>query len=55
MQDCKWLEEFAYYTTIGQLVFIEVGLIALIVTILTISWQSLNEARTNPVKSLLTE
>ncbi len=51
----KWLEGFAYRITIGPLVFIEAGFIALVVAILTISWQSFRAARANPVKSLRTE
>jgi putative ABC transport system permease protein len=51
----KWLEGFAYRITIGPLVFIEAGFIALVVALLTISWQSLRAARANPVKSLRTE
>lgn len=51
----KWLEGFAYRITIGPVVFIEAGIIALTVAILTIGWQSVKAARANPVKSLRTE
>ena len=51
----KWLEGFAYRIKIGPLVFIEAGFIALIIAILTISWQSFRAASANPVKSLRTE
>ena len=51
----KWLMGFAYRITIGPLVFIEAGMIALGVAIITIGWQSVKAARANPVKSLRTE
>ncbi|MGC4034740.1 MAG: ABC transporter permease [Chitinophagaceae bacterium] len=51
----KWLEGFAYRITIGPLVFIEAGFIALIVAIVTIGWQSLKAASVNPVESLRNE
>jgi len=51
----KWLLGFAYRITIGPLVFIEAGIIALGVAIITIGWQSVKAARANPVKSLRTE
>jgi len=51
----KWLLGFAYRITIGPLVFIEAGMIALGVAIITIGWQSVKAARANPVKSLRTE
>jgi putative ABC transport system permease protein len=51
----KWIQGFAYRITIGPLVFIEAGMIALSVAIITIGWQSVKAARANPVKSLRTE
>jgi len=51
----KWLEGFAYRIKIGAEVFIEAGLIALSVAVLTIAWQSIKAARANPAKSIRTE
>jgi putative ABC transport system permease protein len=47
-----WLENFAYRTNIGILVFLIAIFIAVIVTVLTISYQALRTARMNPVESL---
>ena len=51
----RWLEDFAYRITIGWEIFAAAGLIASAIAILTISYQSLEAALTNPVKSLRTE
>jgi putative ABC transport system permease protein len=51
----KWLQGFAYRITIGPVVFMEAGLIALAIAMLTISWQSIKAAAANPIKSLRTE
>ena len=48
----KWLSEFAYKTGIGLWLFIAAGVLAMIITILTISYQSIKAATANPVKSL---
>ena len=48
----NWLENFAYRTTIGILVFILAVVIAIAVTLLTISYQAWHTARMNPVESL---
>jgi putative ABC transport system permease protein len=47
-----WLENFAYRTEIGVEIFLAAGLIALIIAIATVSWQSFNAAVANPVNSL---
>jgi len=48
----RWLEEFAYRIepTIG--LFAGAGLLALLIALLTVSWQALRAAWTNPVESL---
>ena len=46
------LETFAYHTRIEVWIFIVAILIAFLITFLTVTWQSLKSARTNPVKSL---
>ena len=51
----KWLEDFAYKTTIGWWVFAVAGLITVGIALLTVSFQSIKAAISNPVKSLRTE
>lgn len=51
----KWLEDFAYKTTLSWTVFAVAGLIAIVIAILTVSYQSIRAALANPVKSLRTE
>lgn len=51
----KWLQDFAYKIDIGWSVFAIAGLLAIIIAVLTISFQSVKAALANPVKSLRTE
>lgn len=51
----KWLDSFAYRTTINADVFLLTGLSALLITLLTIGYQALKAASMNPVQSLRTE
>ena len=51
----EWLKDFAYRISPGPLVFIEAGLLTVLVALITISWQSIKAARVNPVKSLRNE
>jgi putative ABC transport system permease protein len=48
----KWLENFAYKTTIYWWVFLLGGLIVLLITLLTVSVQSYQAAAKNPTKAL---
>jgi putative ABC transport system permease protein len=48
----KWLENFAYKTTLSWWIFALSGLMALGVTVLTVSWQSWRAATRNPVEAL---
>jgi putative ABC transport system permease protein len=48
----NWLENFAYRTTIGLLVFVLAVVISITVALLTISYQAWHTARMNPVESL---
>jgi len=50
-----WLQKYEYRTEIAWWVFVATGLVALAVTLLTVSFQSLRAALMNPVKSLRTE
>lgn len=51
----KWLDGFAYKTSLGINVFIFAGLLTMIISILTISWQSVKAAASNPVNSIRNE
>jgi putative ABC transport system permease protein len=51
----KWLEDFAYRINIGWSVFIIAGLCTLLIAFLTISFQTIKAAITNPAKSLRSE
>lgn len=51
----RWLDEFAYRTTINAGVFVLTALSALGITLLTIGYQSLKAAARNPIESLRTE
>jgi ABC-type antimicrobial peptide transport system permease subunit len=50
-----WLQDFIYRTTVAWWVFGVAGLAALVVALLTISFQAVKAAVANPVKSLRTE
>lgn len=51
----RWLEDYAYRITINWGVFILAGGLAVIVAILTVSFQAIKAALANPVRSLKTE
>jgi putative ABC transport system permease protein len=51
----KWLQNFAYQTSIGWQVFALTALIAMFIAFATISFQAIKAALTNPVKNLRTE
>jgi putative ABC transport system permease protein len=51
----NWLLNYDYRINIGAGVFVLSGLIALLITIITVSFQSIKAALANPVKSLRTE
>nr|WP_319271209.1 ABC transporter permease [uncultured Draconibacterium sp.] len=48
----KWLENFAYKTTLSWWIFALAGLMALGIALLTVSWQSWRAATRNPVEAL---
>ena len=50
-----WLQQYDYRIKIAPFVFVVAGVAALIITIATISFQSIKAAIANPVKSLKTE
>ncbi len=51
----QWLQDFASRITIGWWVFVLAGGIALMIALLTVSFQAIKAAIANPVKSLRTE
>jgi putative ABC transport system permease protein len=51
----KWLQDFAYRTNIGWWVFALAGVSAIVIALLTVSFQAIKAASANPVKSLRTE
>jgi putative ABC transport system permease protein len=51
----NWLQEFAYRTAISWWIFAVAGLSALFIALITVSYQAIKAALSNPVKSLRTE
>jgi len=51
----KWLENFAYRTEMAWWIFFIAGLMAAVIALITISFQAIKAARTNPVKTLRAE
>ncbi|MCP4974900.1 MAG: FtsX-like permease family protein [Maribacter sp.] len=51
----KWLEDFSYRIEIGVWVFILAAFLAVAISIITVSYQSINAAIANPIKCLRTE
>ena len=51
----NWLQNFAYRITVSWWLFLVAGVIALLIALLTISYQAIKAALANPVKSLRTE
>ena len=50
-----WLQQYDYRITISPIVFVIAGIAAIVITIITISFQAIKAAIANPVKSLRTE
>jgi putative ABC transport system permease protein len=48
----KWLDSFAYKTQLNWWIFILAGCTAMLIAIVTISWQSYRVARMNPVETM---
>ena len=51
----NWLQNYEYRTTLAWWIFAVAGMGALVITLLTVSYQSIKAAIANPVKSLRTE
>jgi putative ABC transport system permease protein len=48
----QWLQNFAYKTELSWWVFATAGTIAVVITLITVGWQSWKAATRNPVESL---
>lgn len=51
----RWLQDFAYRIEIGASIFLMAGGAAVVIALLTVSWQSVQAALANPVESLRSE
>ncbi len=51
----KWLNDFAYHVNISWRVFALAGIVALLIALITVSFQAIKAAIANPVKSLRSE
>ncbi|HKO82812.1 MAG TPA: FtsX-like permease family protein, partial [Chitinophagaceae bacterium] len=51
----NWLQDFAYRIQIGWWMFVLAGVIAIVIAMITVSFQAIKAAIANPVKSLRTE
>jgi putative ABC transport system permease protein len=51
----KWLQNYEYRSAISWWIFAAAGIGSLLITLLTVSFQSIKAAMSNPVKSLRTE
>jgi putative ABC transport system permease protein len=51
----KWLQDFAYRVSIGWWIFLLAGTLALLIALITVSFQAIKTAMANPVKSLRSE
>jgi len=51
----RWLLDFAYRINISFWDFLAAGLLAVLITLLTIGFKAVNAAIANPIRSLRTE
>jgi putative ABC transport system permease protein len=51
----RWLQEYAYHVNIGWWVFVLAAILASLVALLTVSYQAIKAAMSNPVNSLRSE
>ncbi len=51
----QWLSDYPYHVEIKWWVFLIAGLLSIVIAVLTVSFQSVKAALTNPVKNLRTE
>ena len=48
----KIIENYAYHVKINWLIFVFAGACALLIALLTVSWQAIRTALANPVEAL---
>jgi putative ABC transport system permease protein len=48
----KWLQNFAYRINLDWWMFVLAGGLALLIAVLTVSWQAVRAAAANPVEAL---
>jgi putative ABC transport system permease protein len=48
----RWLENFAFRTTIEPLVFLGAGMVVLLIAAVTVSFRAIRAAQTDPVRAL---
>jgi putative ABC transport system permease protein len=51
----KWLQDFAYRTSISWWMFAAAGVAVILIAFITVSFQAIKASLANPVKSLRTE
>lgn len=51
----RWLQNYAYHIDLTLMPFILAGVSALVIAMLTVSWQAIRAARANPIESLRSE
>jgi putative ABC transport system permease protein len=51
----KWLENYEYRVTVSWWIFVLAGVLAVLIALITVSFQAIKAAVANPVKSLRTE
>jgi putative ABC transport system permease protein len=51
----KWLQDYAYRIEISGWIFLITGILAVLIALITISFQAIKAAIANPVESLRTE
>jgi putative ABC transport system permease protein len=51
----QWLQSFAYRINISWWIFLAAGVIAILIALITVSFQAIRAAMANPVKSLRSE
>jgi len=51
----QWLQDFAFRISIGWTVFVVAGIVAILITLITVGFQAIKAAIANPVQSLRTE
>jgi putative ABC transport system permease protein len=51
----KWLQGFAYHEPVHWWIFVSAGLVAILIAVITVSFQAIKAAIANPVKSLRSE